>query len=33
MDLDADAEVDPVLLAKEFSGLLQVESGGDEATS
>ena len=33
MELDADAEVDPVLLAKEFSGLLQVESGGDEATS
>jgi len=33
MELDADAEVDPVLLAKEFSGLLQVESGDDEATS
>jgi hypothetical protein len=33
MELDADAVVDPVLLAKEFSGLLQVESGGDEATS
>jgi hypothetical protein len=33
MELDADAEVDPVMLAKEFSGLLQVESGDDEATS
>ncbi len=33
MELDADAEVDPVLLAKEFSGLLQVESGDDEGTS
>ncbi len=33
MELDADAEVDPVLLAKEFSGLLQVESGDDEASS
>jgi len=33
MDLDADAEVDPVMLAKEFSGLLQVESGDDEASS
>ena len=33
MELDADAVVDPVLLAKEFSGLLQVESGGDEASS
>ncbi len=32
-DLDADAEVDPVLLAKEFSGLLQIESGVDEASS
>jgi hypothetical protein len=28
-----DAEVDRVLLAKEFSGLLQVDTGGDEATS
>ncbi len=28
-----DAEVDRVLLAKEFSGLLQVDMGGDEATS
>jgi hypothetical protein len=33
MELDADAEVDPVMLAKEFSGLLQVESGDDEASS
>ena len=33
LELDADAEVDPVMLAKEFSGLLQVESGDDEATS
>jgi len=33
MELDSDAEVDPVLLAKEFSGLLQVENGDDEATS
>ncbi len=33
MELDDDSEVDPVLLAKEFSGLLQVESGDDEATS
>jgi hypothetical protein len=33
MELDADAEVDPVMLAKEFSGLLQVESGDDEATT
>ena len=33
MEMDADAEVDPVLLAKEFSGLLQVESGDDEGTS
>jgi hypothetical protein len=33
MELDADAEVDPVLLAKEFSGLLQVESGDDEVSS
>ncbi len=33
MELDSDAEVDPVMLAKEFSGLLQVESGDDEATS
>jgi hypothetical protein len=32
-ELDADAEVDPVMLAKEFSGLLQVESGDDEASS
>lgn len=32
-DIDADAEVDPVLLAKEFSGLLQIESGVDEASS
>jgi hypothetical protein len=28
-----DAEVDRVLLAKEFSGLLQVDSGDDEASS
>jgi hypothetical protein len=33
LELDADAEVDPVMLAKEFSGLLQVESGDDEASS
>jgi hypothetical protein len=33
IELDADAEVDPVLLAKEFWGLLQVESGDDETTS
>jgi hypothetical protein len=33
VELDADAVVDPVMLAKEFSGLLQVESGDDEATS
>jgi len=33
IELDADAEVDPVMLAKEFSGLLQVESGDDEASS
>ena len=33
MELDADAEVDPVMLAKEFSGLLQVESRDDEASS
>lgn len=33
MEIDADAEVDPVMLAKEFSGLLQVESGDDEASS
>jgi hypothetical protein len=32
LELDADAVVDPVLLAKEFSGLLQVESGDDEGT-
>jgi len=32
-ELDADAEVDPVMLANEFSGLLQVESGDDEASS
>jgi hypothetical protein len=32
-ELDPDAVVDPVLLAKEFSGLLQVESGDDEASS
>jgi hypothetical protein len=31
--LEDDAEVDRVLLAKEFSGLLQVDSGGDEASS
>ena len=31
--LDDDAEVDRVLLAKEFSGLLQVDSGGDEGSS
>jgi hypothetical protein len=30
---DDDAEVDRVLLAKEFSGLLQVDSGDDEASS
>ena len=30
---DEDAEVDRVLLAKEFSGLLQVDSGDDEASS
>ena len=29
---DDDAEVDRVLLAKEFSGLLQVDSGDDEAS-
>ena len=33
VELDADAVVDPVMLAKEFSGLLQVASGDDEATS
>jgi hypothetical protein len=33
VELDADAVVDPVMLAKEFSGLLQVESGDDEVTS
>jgi hypothetical protein len=33
MELDADAVVDPVMLAKEFSGLLQVEGGDDEASS
>jgi hypothetical protein len=32
-ELDPEAVVDPVLLAKEFSGLLQVESGDDEASS
>jgi hypothetical protein len=31
--LEDDAEVDRVLLAKEFSGLLQVDSGDDEETS
>jgi len=30
---DDDSEVDRVLLAKEFSGLLQVDSGDDEAIS
>lgn len=30
---DEDAEVDRVLLAKEFSGLLQVDSDGDEGSS
>ncbi len=30
---DDDAEVDRVLLAKEFSGLLQVDSDGDEGSS
>lgn len=30
--IDTDAEVDPVLLAKEFFGLLQVDSDDDEAT-
>jgi hypothetical protein len=30
---DDDAEVDRVLLAKEFSGLLQVDSGDDEGSS
>jgi len=33
MEMDADAEVDPVLLAKEFSGLLQVARDDDEADS
>jgi len=33
LELDADAEVDRVLLAKEFSGLLQVERNDDEASS
>lgn len=33
LELDAEAEVDRVLLAKEFSGLLQVERGDDEASS
>jgi hypothetical protein len=33
VELDADAVVDPVMLAKEFSGLLQVESGDDEVSS
>jgi hypothetical protein len=28
-----DEEVDPVLLAKEFSGLLQVDEGGAEGSS
>lgn len=32
-ELDEDAEVDRVLLAKEFSGLLQVDGGDDEAKS
>ena len=31
--LDDDSEVDRVLLAKEFSGLLQVDSSDDEASS
>lgn len=31
--VDEGAEVDPVLLAKEFSGLLQVDRDGDEASS
>jgi len=30
---DEDAEVDRVLLAKEFSGLLQVDSDDDEGSS
>jgi hypothetical protein len=30
---DDDAEVDRVLLAKEFSGLLQVDSSDDEGSS
>jgi hypothetical protein len=33
LDLEPDAEVDRVLLAKEFSGLLQVEAADDEAQS
>jgi hypothetical protein len=33
LDLEPDAEVDRVLLAKEFSGLLQVEPADDEAQS
>jgi hypothetical protein len=33
LDLEPDAEVDRVLLAKEFSGLLQVEAPDDEAQS
>ena len=33
-EVDGETEVvDPVLLAKEFSGLLQVEEGGDEGSS
>jgi hypothetical protein len=30
---DEDSEVDPFLLAKEFSGLLQLDSDGDEGSS
>jgi hypothetical protein len=33
LELEPDAEVDRVLLAKEFSGLLQVEAPDDEAES
>jgi hypothetical protein len=33
LELEPDAEVDRVLLAKEFSGLLQVEAADDEAQS
>jgi hypothetical protein len=33
LELEPDAEVDRVLLAKEFSGLLQVEPADDEAQS